>query len=129
MSLFDLFLLLCILIVSAYTYTKRNVMIIETYRGRTNTNSVSKTEKRLKALESIVKTHTRAISVIQHSVNYLTKVIGFKETENKKFKNRKFKNRKSKKRKSLFQRIIDVEKELNEEDEGGGDDFEFQLPK
>lgn len=115
MNLFDLFLLLCILIVSAYTYTKRNVMIIETYRGRTNTNSVSKTEKRLKALESIVKTHTRAISVIQHSVNYLTKVIGFKETENKK---------------PLFQRLIDVEEEMNEEEgEGGADDFEFQLPK
>lgn len=113
MNLFDLFLLLCILIVSAYTYTKRNVMIIETYRGRTNTNSVSKTEKRLKALESIVGTHTRAISAIQGSVNYLTKVIGFKETENKK---------------SLFQRLIDVEEEMNEEEgEGGADDFEFQF--
>ena len=115
MSLFDLFLLLCILIVSAYTYTKRNVMIIETYRGRPNTNSFSKTEKRLKALESIVGTHTRAISAIQGSVNYLTKVIGFKETENKK---------------SLFQRIIDVEEEMNEEEgEDGGDSFEFQFPE
>jgi len=128
MSLLDLFLLLCILIVSAYTYTKRNVMIIETYRGRTNTRVVSKTEKRLKALESIVGTHTRAISAIQHSVNYLTNIIGFKETENKKFKNRKFKNRKSKNRKSLFQRIIDMEKELNEEDKGA-DEYEYQLPK
>ena len=114
MSLFDLFLLLCILIVSAYTYTKRNVMIIETYRGRTNTRVVSQTEKRLKALESIVKTHTRAISAIQHSLNYLTNIIGFKETENKK---------------SLFQRLIDVEEEMNDEGEGGADEYEYQFPE
>ena len=111
MSLLDLLLLLCILIVSAYTYTKRNVMIIETYSVIPNTQTVSTTEKRLKALESIVQTHTRAINVIRQSVDYLTKVIGFKETGNKK---------------SLFQRLIDVEEEMNDEGEEGGDDFEFQ---
>ena len=115
MSLFDMFLLLCILIVSAYTYTKTNVMIIETYRGNPRKPIVSKTEKRLNALESIVKTHTRAISAIQGSVNYLINVIGYKETKNKK---------------SLFQRIIDVEEEMNEEEgEGGADNFEYQLPE
>lgn len=115
MSLFDMFLLLCILIISAYTYTKRNVMIIETYRGNPRRRVVSKTEKRLNALESIVKTHTRAISAIQGSLNYLTNVIGFKETENKK---------------SMFQRLVDVEEEMNEEEgEGGVDDFEYQFPE
>ena len=104
MSSFDLFLLSCILIMSVYTYTERNMMIIETY-----TQTGSKTEKRLKALESIVGTHTRAINAIQSSVNYLTKVIGFKETENKK---------------SLFQRLIYVEEELNFEDDFE-DDFEY----
>jgi hypothetical protein len=112
MSLFDLFLLLCILIVSAYTYTKRNVMIIETYRRRPNTNSVSKTEKRLKALESIVGSHTRAIKTIRNTVKYLSTVIGFKESDNKK---------------TLFERIIVMEEELSDEEDGG--DVEFQLPE
>lgn len=110
MSFFDLFLLLCILIVSSYTYTKRNVMIIETYSGRNNNDN--STEKRLKALESIVKSHTHAISVVQNTVKYLTTVIGFKETENKK---------------SLFERILVIEEETS--GEGDVDDgFEYQLP-
>ena len=107
MNLFDLFLLLCILIVSVYTYTKKNVMIIETYRG------VNNTDTRLKALEKIVKTHTRAISAIQSSVNYLTKVIGFKESENNK---------------TLFERIAVVEEETSE-DGDVNDGFEYQIPE
>lgn len=117
MSLFDLFILLCILIVSSYTYTKRNMMIIETYTGRPNSqtnNTVSKTEKRLKALETVVKTHTRVISTIRGTINYLTKVIGFKESDNKK---------------TIFQRLIVVEEEMNEEGEDGADDYEYQLPE
>ena len=90
-------------------------MIIETYRGNPRRRVVSKTEKRLNALESIVKTHTRAISAIQGSLNYLTNVIGFKETENKK---------------SMFQRLVDVEEEMNEEEgEGGVDNYEYQFPE
>lgn len=103
MTLFDIFILTCILLVVTYTYTKRTMVIIETYRGQQTTKpTVNNTEKRLKALEK--------------KVNFLTKVIGFKHTTNKK---------------SLFQRLTDVEEEVYEQEGegGGGDDFEYQLPE
>lgn len=105
MSSFDIFLLLCILIISAYTYTKRNIKIIETFARSINTNN--ETIKRLKRVES--KTDQN-----RNLINYLNRVLGFKETENKK---------------SLFERIIVLEEDLNEDDEGGADEYEYQLPE
>lgn len=82
MSLLDLFLLLCILIVSAYTYTKRNV--IETFASALVNNRINRLDSKTK-------------------------------------KNRNLIN-------SLLERIVVLEEDLNEDDEGGADDFEYQLP-
>jgi heterodisulfide reductase subunit B len=106
MSSFDIFLLLCILIVSAYTYTKRNIKIIETFSRNINTNN-NGTIKRLKRVE--LKTDQN-----RNLINYLNRVLGFKKTKNKK---------------SLYERIVVLEEELSEDDEGGSDNYEYELPE
>ena len=93
------------------------MVIIETYRGQpTRTTAVNRTEKRLKALEAAVKSNTLSIKNIYKTVNFLTKVIGFKHTTNKK---------------PLFERLSAVEEEVYEQEGegGGGDDYEYQLPE
>ena len=110
MSSLDIFLLLCILIVSAYTYTKRNIKIIETFVAKsinTTNNTNNRTIERLESVE--LKTNQN-----RNLINYLNRVLGFKETKNKK---------------SLFERIVVLEEELSEDDEGGSDNYEYELPE
>lgn len=106
MSSLDIFLLLCILIVSAYTYTKRNIKIIETFARSINTTN-NGTIKRLKSVELKTNRNTNLI-------NYLNRVLGFKETKNKK---------------SLFERIVVLEENLNEDDDDGLENYEYELPE
>tara|TARA_B110000037_G_scaffold132646_1_gene150585 strand:+ start:3503 stop:3751 length:249 start_codon:yes stop_codon:yes gene_type:complete len=80
MSSFDIFLLLCILIINTYTYIKKNIKKIETFANDRVLNSVDSKTK-----------------------------------ENRNLIN------------SLFERIVVLEEDLNE-DEGEADDFEYQLP-
>ena len=80
MSSFDIFLLLCILIINTYTYIKKNIKKIETFAN----------DRVLNRLDSKTKENRNLIN-------------------------------------SLFERIVVLEEDLNE-DEGEADDFEYQLP-